>query len=195
METPNPISIKINETIFLNINLIFNSNSYSIDFYDINNEIIKIIAFSNNSKKYIFTSYFKDFKQLNKYFKMFDTLKELEYDLIGLNKSKKIEIIKITETGLNLCINVLTLENNKVIITLKKEGINDKEKINIILKENEEIKKEIKEQNSRIIILEKEINELKNEIINLKNKLANNSNMNIIYDFASDVFLILKKKN
>ena len=194
METPIPI--EINETIFLNINLIFNSNNYNIDFYDMNNEIIKIIAFSNNSNKYIFTSYFKDFKRLNKYFKMFDTLKELEDDLIGLNKLKKIEIIEITETALDLCINVLTFENNKVIITLKKEGINDKEKINIILKENEEIKKEIKEQNSRIIILEKEINELKIEIINLKNKmqLSNNIIMNNIYDFVSDVFFNVEEK-
>ena len=137
MEAPNPISKKINETIFLNISLIFNSNSYNIDFYDINNEIIEIIAFPNDFNKFIFTSNFKDFKQLNKYFKMFDTLKELEDDLIGLHKSRKIEIIKVTESAINICINVLTLENNKVIITLRKAEISDKEIMNKILKENE----------------------------------------------------------
>jgi hypothetical protein len=67
------------------------------------------------------------------------------------------------------------------------------------MKENEEIKKEIKklkEQNSRIIILEKEINELKIEIISLKNKmeLSNNIIMNNIYDFVSDVFFNVEEK-
>ena len=97
---------------------------------------------------------------------------------------------------------MLTLENNKVIITLRKAEISDKEKINRILKENEEMKKEIKElkeNNSKIIILEKEINELKNEIINLKSKidLSNNINNSIIkdiYDFDSDVFFNIEEK-
>ena len=192
MDDNKPISLDKKEINFLKMNSIFNSKNYNIDFYDINSEKIKINVMSNDFGKFTYTSNFKDFKQLNKYFKMFDTLKELEDGLIGLNQSKRIEIVNATESTINICINVLTLDNNKVIITLNKVEISDKEKINKILKENEEIKKELKElkeKNSKINNLEKEINELRNELISLKNKIEiSNNNRTNIYNFESDIF-------
>ena len=49
---------------------------------------------------------------------MFDSLKELEDDLIELNKSGKIEILNVSEKKIDICINVLTLDNNTVYIGL-----------------------------------------------------------------------------
>jgi hypothetical protein len=123
MDDNKPISLDKKEINFLKMNSIFNSKNYNIDFYDINSEKIKINVMSNDFGKFTYTSNFKDFKQLNKYFKMFDTLKELEDGLIGLNQSKRIEIVNATESTINICINVLTLDNNKVIITLNKVEI------------------------------------------------------------------------
>jgi hypothetical protein len=177
MEAPKPIMITSRDNIennFLNFNLFFNSTEYECSFFDINNEKIKItIKLNNNHNKFEAILNFNDFKELNKYFKMFDTLKELENDLIGLYNSKKIEISNVSENNLNLCITVLTLDNNKVIITLNKYELSDNEKINIILKENKEIKNENQEIKKELKIKEAQINSLEKEIQNLKIEFSN----------------------
>ena len=211
MEAPKPITSlgnnENNENNFLNFNLIFNNNTFQCLFYDINNENIKINIISENNKYEIKLS-FIEFKNINKYFKMFDTIKELENDLIGLSNSKKIEISNIHNKELDLCINVLTLDNNKVILHLKNVELNDKEKAKLILEkfeeikkdlkikdskinkleqENEEIKKDLKIKDSKIKELEKEIKYIKNEILNFsqtneiinKTKTYDNFNLNL----------------
>ena len=141
METQT-ITIGNQDRNFLECNLSYKSIIYKCIFYEINNEKIKIYIISNDGiDKFEIIFNFEDFKKLNKYFKMFDSLKEFENDLIGLNNSNKIEIINISEKTLQLCITVLTLDNNQVIIELNKIELNDKEKINMLIRENEEIKK------------------------------------------------------
>ena len=77
MEAPKPIMTPENsENNFMNFNLTFNKNDYECIFYDINNEKIKIIIKSENNKYQNILS-FNDFKNLNKYFRMFDSIKEL----------------------------------------------------------------------------------------------------------------------
>ena len=155
-------------------------------FYEKDTEKIKINTIAEKNKYEIELS-FIEFKNLNKYFKMFETIKELEDDLIRLSNSKKIVVSKILENELDLCINVLTLDNNKVILHLKKAELNDKEKINLILKENEEIKKEnmeikndLKLKDFKINELEKKIEELTIQFLNFKKsfeeKLNNKNN-------------------
>ncbi len=166
MEAPKPITpieFENNENNFLNFNLIFNNNTFQCLFYDINNENIKINIISENNKYEIKLS-FIEFKNINKYFKMFDTIKELENDLIGLSNSKKIEISNIHNKELDLCINVLTLDNNKVILHLKNVELNDKEKANLILEKFEEIKKDLKIKDSKINKLEQENEEIKKDL-------------------------------
>ena len=150
MEAPKPLSPIENDDInFLDFSLVFNDTSLKCSFYEIDNDSIKINVLSKENK-YETKLSFLDFKKLNRYFKMSDTIKELENDLIGLHKSNKIEIKEIFEKELNLCINVLTLDNNKVIISLKKVDLNDKDKINLLIKENEEIKRDLKIKDSKI---------------------------------------------
>ena len=147
---------------------------------------------------------FIKFKELNKYFKMFDSLKELEDDLTGLNKSGKIEILNVSEKKIDICINVLTLDNNKFIIELYKVELNDKDKINKLIKENEEIKKELKLKDTKIISLEKEMQDLKNNFLNFKNnveerlKNVKDSESPIgtnLLSFISDIFLNQEENN
>ena len=160
MEAAEPIMTpsKIIETKFLNLNLIFNNINYECCFYELNEKIkIDIMV---DKVKYENIINFNEFKNLNKYFRMFDNLKELEQDLIGLSNSKKIEIINVSENEILLCINVLTLDNNKTIIQLKKTELKDKELINLLFKEIENIKnenKEIKKENEEI---KRKLNEL-----------------------------------
>ena len=111
----------------------FNKYNFKCSFCDINNENIKIIFLSDKNKFETELS-FTEFKLLNRYFKMSETIKELENDLIELNRANKFEISELSENKLNFCIYVLTLNNNKVIIPLKKVELDDKEKISLIIK-------------------------------------------------------------
>ena len=177
MEAPIPITSFENiEKIFLNFNLIFNNIIYQCSFCEKNNAKIRINVISGKDK-YETELSFIEFKNTNKYFKMFDTIKELENDLKGLSNSKKIDISNIFENRLDLCINVLTLDNNKAIIQLNKAELDDKEKINLILKENEEIKKDLKLKESKINDLEKEIKDLKKEFLKLSQKIEERFNI------------------
>ena len=204
MELAKPIITQgSSERNFLSFNLSYNTISYNFSFYDINNEKIRINTISNDSKYENELNFIK-FKELNKYFKMFDSLKELEDDLIGLNKSGKIEILNVSEKKIDICINVLKLDNNKFIIELYKVELNDKDKINKLIKENEEIKKELKLKDTKIISLEKEIQDLKNNFLNFKNnveerlKNVKDSESPIgtnLLSFNSDIFLNQEENN
>lgn len=89
MEVP-ALTLETQEKIFIEFNLFYNTISYKCSFYDINNKKIKMNIISNdNVDKFEKILDFDDFKKLNKYFKMFDSLNELEKDLLGLINSKK----------------------------------------------------------------------------------------------------------
>ena len=204
MKTPEMTS---SETKIMESTLSYNSNKYTCSFYNINEEKIKIVLISKDYLlKYQNEYNFTDFRKINKYFKMFDNIKELEADLIGLNNLQKIEISNISETIISLCINVLTIDNNKVIFQLNKIELSEKEKIDKKIKENEEIKKEneemkkqfeeikqkfveikkdLKLKESKINLLEKEIQEIKKEFLNSRNNQEDLHSLT----FNSNIFL------
>ena len=193
MEAAQPIMTpsKSIETKFLNLNLVFNNINYECCFYEVDEKIkINIIV---DKAKYENIINFNEFKILNKYFRMFDTLKELEKDLIGLSNSKKIEIINISKDEILLCIYVLTLDNNKTIIQLKKGELKDIELMNLLFKEienikteNKEIKKEYEEIKNDLKKKDLKINKLEEEINNLKNIILNSQ---IRTKFQSNIIL------
>jgi len=193
MEAAQPIMTpsKGIETKFLNLNLVFNNINYECCFYEVDEKIkINIIV---DKAKYENIINFNEFKILNKYFRMFDTLKELEKDLIGLSNSKKIEIINISKDEILLCIYVLTLDNNKTIIQLKKAELKDIELMNLLFKEienikteNKEIKKEYEEIKNDLKKKDLKINKLEEEINNLKNIILNSQ---IRTKFQSNIIL------
>ena len=199
MEEAQPIMTpsKSIETKFLNLNLVFNNINYECCFYEVDEKIkINIIIYKNKYENII---NFNEFKILNKYFRMFDTLKELEKDLIGLSNSKKIEIINISKDEILLCIYVLTLDNNKTIIQLKKAELKDIELMNLLSKEienikteNKEIKKEYEEIKNDLKKKDLKINKLEEEINNLKNIILNSQ---IRTKFQSNIILNNKEND
>lgn len=70
-----------------------------------NEEIIKFILMSkdiNTYEKYKNELNLNYFKKLNKYFKMFDNINELENDLIAINKENNIEIANVSKNEIIL---------------------------------------------------------------------------------------------
>ena len=197
MEASKPKSFEITEEDFLSTVLNFNSKSYLCYFTNVNKEKIKIRIFSNDfSNKYEIDLNLKGFQNLNKYFKLFNDIKEIQNDLIKLNKSKNIEISDISDESLDLCITVLTLNDNEVIITLNKTKIKTIEKL---VRENDKMKKDLIIKDSIIKKLEKELKELQNQKIIIEKKLKRFEKLYELKEkrkyMDSSIFLNQEEKN
>ena len=106
---------------------------------------------------------------MNKYFKMFDDLNELENDLINTIKENNIEITNIIEKEILINLKVFARNNNIVTIKLKQAEINEKDKINILFQKIEEMEKNNEIKDKKIIELENKISNI-SKIIDDKNK-------------------------
>ena len=124
---------------------------------------------TKDTKKYFSIYTLNDFKKLNKYFKMFDDLNELENDLINTIKENKIDIIKATENEISFNLKVLSRNDNNVIFKLKKAEIDEKDKINILSEKIEELEKNNEIKDKKLIELENKITNIL-QIIEDKNK-------------------------
>ena len=197
MNAVKPPTIIVTEEDFLDFSLTFNSINYRCYFTNVNGKKIKIRIFSEEfSEKYEKELNLIDLKNLNKYFKLFDNLKEVQNNLVELKNSKNIKISKVSETNLDLCISVLTLNDNRVIITLNKGKV---KMIERLVRENEKFRKEIRIRDSKIKNLEKELNELKQINILLEEKLKKFEKIYELQEkrkyFDSNIFLNQKEKN
>jgi len=169
MDAPKPLNIEI----FLNkFDLKYKDENINCMLYLENKVNLKIRCQSNKNENFeLFEKSFNlsDFKNMNKYFKMFDNCEELGKDLIELSKQNKISIQNIDNSKgiLSLCIHVLTLKENEVILDITKNEMNDKEKIIFLISSFKEIKKELKEKDNLILSHEKRIKNLESQITNL----------------------------
>ena len=157
METPLP---KNTEKNIINIDLSYNNKKYCLIINTINEETIKFISKNKNineNEKYEKEFNLEDFKNMNKYFKMFDNINELEKDLIPLIKENNVEIFNITKNEFKLSLKVLTRIDNIVLINLKKVEINDKENIAILFNNFEELKQKNEIKDKKINELEKKV--------------------------------------
>ena len=157
METPLP---KNTEKNIINIDLSYNNKTYCLSINIINEEIIKFISKNKNFneyEKYEKEFNLEDFKNMNKYFKMFDNINELEKDLIPLIKENNVEIFNITKNECKLSLKVFTRIDNIVLIDLKKVEINDKENIAILFNNFEELKQKNEIKDKKINELEKKV--------------------------------------
>ena len=183
MEASNAIKeTPLKEIINLN-NFELNKDKIKYNFLlqNINQEKIKISC--TNIIDYKFNKYelylnINDFIMINKYFRMFDTLKEIGEELISIINDKKIEINNITNESLELKLDLMTRNNNIIYLKLNKIKINEKDKINYIYEEiinlnkRDKIKdKKIKDLEIKIEKIEKQNLEFKKELNELKNKL------------------------
>jgi len=186
------------EKSIINKELVFKEMKFNFSINRINEDQIKFILLNKeikDYKKYYNIFSLDNFKNMNKYFKMFDELSELENDLISIIKDNNIEIINVTKNEISINLKVLSRNDNIVTIKLKKAEIEEKDKINILfekfeeLKQNNEIKdkkinelenkisiilKEMDEKNRRIESLENDINEIKKNFNKFKEEINQN---------------------
>jgi hypothetical protein len=200
-EAPTPDPIYEKETLLLNTNLEFNNFIYNFSIIDINNHNIKLLIkeLENDNenkillitKKYETKLIFEDLKSTYKYFKMFDNYEETKNDFVELIKRNGVKIINIDEDELVLCIDLKTMTNNLMNVSLKKVIMSAKEMIDFYISElkdkgkkidelNSEIKiikNDIKLKDDKIVNLENSFNDLKNRIDTLENKISDYSEL------------------
>ena len=166
-ETP-----KNDEKNIFNTEILYNEISYTFSINKFNEDKLKFIILNKKSKetkKYYNIFSLDDFKKMNKYFKMFDDLNELENDLINTIKENNIEITNIIEKEILINIKVFARNNNIVTIKLKQAEINEKDKINILFQKIEELEKNNEIKDKKIVELENKISNI-SKIIDDKNK-------------------------
>ncbi len=198
MEAPKPSNIED----FLNkFDLKYQDENINCMIFLVNKEYLKIRCQSNRNENFeIFENSFNlsDFKNVNKYFKMFDNCEEMGKDLIALSKENKISIKKIDDSKgiLLLCINALTLNDNEVILNIKKNEMNDKEKINFLISSFKEIKKELNEKDNIILSHEERIKNLESQVTNLLEQIKDIKENHLTFNLnkqGEDTDLILKE--
>lgn len=173
MESPIPIRISKDSSKFLPITIIktqleFNNNIYTFYLDKIGDNKLKFILVKNgrNCIKYEHEYELNDFHLKNKYFKMFDTLKDLQTDLIEIIKEKNICIKSINNKEINLQLKVISRKDNIINFQLNKVELGEKEKIDIIINDISIIKNEFHKFKNNYAI---EYNKLKEEL-KLKDK-------------------------
>ena len=168
MESRIPIPISKDSSKFIPITIIktqleFNNNIYTFYLDKIGDLKLKFILVKNgrNCLKYENEYDLNDLHQKNKYFKMFDTLKDLQTDLIEIIKEKNICIKNINNKEIILQLKVISRKDNIINFQLSKVELNEKEKIDIIINDISIIKNEFHKFKNNYII---EYNKLKEEL-------------------------------
>ena len=190
---PNTISTKNDnkETILMAFELDNNGIKYLCDLIMINEDIIKINISDKENKLNTYEKELNlsDFININKYFKIFDSLKELVEELINIIKDKKIEIENCKNNIIILKIHLITRNNNIAFINLPKVELKEKDKYNYLFDEISQLKKINKEKDNEINNLKEKIKEL--EIKNLELKSYVNKRIN---EFEERYFNINNQK-
>jgi len=170
-----PVKQNANFISIYNFSVKFKENNFNFALGEIGKKKLKIVAkeieADNSESQYI---KYEEILELNtlknthKYFKMFDEYDEFKDTFIKICQSKTVEITSIDKDKIEIKIELPLLENNLLIIELKKVEIKKKEKesnnseiinkLNLII---EELKQDSKVKDERISSLEKELSELK----------------------------------
>jgi len=170
-----PVKQNANFISIYNFSVKFKENNFNFALGEIGKKKLKIVAkeieADNSESQYI---KYEEILELNtlknthKYFKMFDEYDEFKDTFIKICQSKTVEITSLDKDKIEIKIELPLLENNLLIIELKKVEIKKKEKesnnseiinkLNLII---EELKQDSKVKDERISSLEKELSELK----------------------------------
>ena len=191
--TPNPeidYSKKENE-ISPNFDLLYDNKIFSLQFIISGDDII--IKLSQKGvildSDYQLNLNLNDFFSLNRYFKVFDNLKEIFNDLIELQQDNKIIITKINENCVKMTIELKVHNKNEIVnISLIKENYNQdvifknlvnefnliKLKCEKLEKENKEIKEKVKELLKWKEEYKNEVKEKFGELLKWKEEYENN---------------------
>jgi len=173
------------EENILNFNLQFNEHNFNFSLYELEKKKLKLIAeeaetnnLENEYYKYEKILELSTLKSSHKYFKMFDDYSEFKDNFIALCNSKKVGITSFEKDTINLKIDLALVENNIFNIELKKVEIKGKEKemnnIKIIQNLNlriEELEKNSKLKDDKILSLEKEMEKISKKNLSLEKEL------------------------
>ena len=168
-EAPCPITSGFEKTIEVNIiknNIEYNNIIYSFYLNKIDDNKLKFVLIQDDKIDIKFENQFdlNYFHNKNKYFKMFDSLSDLEKDLSELIKNKNITIININNNKeVNLELKVFSRNDNLVNFQLNKVELNENEKIDNLIKDISNIKEEFQKFKNDYI---NENKKLKEELYN-----------------------------
>ena len=143
-------------------------------------KIVFIIEEIDRIRNYTYKSEFTldDLKELSKLFRIFDSIDEVYNDISDI----KIKNVELIELDINLILTSLSSKAEDICIKLKRNNLNN-EKINeIIFKELNEIKTELKEEKLKNENLKKIVDELIKENNELKEEKLKNENLKKIVD-------------
>ena len=101
-----------NEKNLLDFSLYYNKEKYNCSLTEIENKYLKFKATFEN-EKYEAEFSFNDFLDMNKNFRIYDDLKELENDLVNYIKQDHMSIITIQD---NILYFHLKLSQNRIIL-------------------------------------------------------------------------------
>ena len=143
-------------------------------------KIVFIIEEIDRIRNYTYKSEFTldDLKELSKLFRIFDSIDEVYNDISDI----KIKNVELIELDINLILTSLSSKAEDICIKLKRNNLNN-EKINeIIFKELNEIKTELKEEKLKNENLKNIVDELIKEKNELKEEKLKNENLKKIVD-------------
>ena len=179
------------ELLIINFDSEFNKTKYIFSLFDIGNDSIKIIATDNIGNQYSqlslnkfgITLQLEELKNLHRYFRQFEDFEEAKSYIVELCKANSIKIIEVKENELTINVDLKTIQNDSMIISMNKIKNNKNEDIEFIIQG-------YKQQNEEIKNLKNTIDELKIIISNLTKrieKLEEKNNNNIINNFNSNI--------
>ena len=113
---------------------------------------------------------FEELRKLSKWFNIFDNLEEVFVDMTKLIENKQINVIK-EENSAKLIFNINIEKIKEFEIFLSKKELSKDEIINILIKENKELKNRLKIVEKRIDSLEEKFNSFEKNNKIEKNKI------------------------
>ena len=133
IETPS----KKTEINIINAELLYNKMKFDFYINKINEDKLRFILLNKNNsifiEKYHVIYTLEQLKSINKYFKMFEILNELQDDLLEIIKDNNIEIINVSKDEIIIALKVSLKNDNVIKLKLQKIRIDDRDKINFLL--------------------------------------------------------------
>ena len=160
--------LKTKEINIISTELLYDKIKFDFYINKINEDKLRFILLNKNNnlfvEKYHSIYNLEQLKSINRYFKMFEMLNELQDDLLEIIKDNNIEIINVSKDEIIVSLKVSLKSDNIIKLKLQKIDIDERDKINFLFEEFKELK-----QNSQI--KDKKIVELENNISTISRKL------------------------
>ena len=157
IEKPTPENKEKN---LINVEVSFNDEKYDFNVDITSEDKIKFVLSNKDINNYIeYTNIFnlENFRSINKYFKMFDSLNEIGEDLISIVKENNYDITNDLNDTVSINLKIFSRSDSLVSIKLEKSENKEKEKISILYDLIKECKRNLETKDAKISELENKI--------------------------------------